>query len=266
LVLFSKNVQNVTKKKKTEQEMLEVSKLLVDPNWIQQKLFDDRNELVIKLLLIPVEPSVLARFAKYTGSSFGYLHTGLQINHTVVDWDSSGLIVPRQFSQNVYAALNIHTADTQKLKRTSELEQTVSKLIAKWNNDYEYNSFTKNCQHFVIAVIKAIGLDFRWNESIASYLDEIKNNPGNVTPHVNYKVNGKMVRKDFKTHQELDDFMEELAKSDPLQYSNLLGLLKAFDRGFWFRDLKNEEYKAPPNCPFKLPTGYEAEFGQLLGM
>lgn len=236
---------------------------MVDTEWIKERLFQSNvEELTIKLLIIPVDPSVFfAYLSKWTSaSSFGYLHTGIQINGTVVDWNTTGLIVPRLFSSNVHAALDIHSAATHKLKKTPELVETVAALIAKWNNDYEYASLTRNCQHFVTELIKAIGSDFSWNESIESYLNEIKNNPKNVTPHINYQLNGKLVRKNFKTHQELDDFITELSNSDPHQYSKLRGLLKAFDRGFWFRECSKENFEIPTKCPFNLPTGYELQF------
>jgi len=243
-----------------------LAKQLGDPNWISQQLFDIKEDLVIKLLLIPVAPSLLAHVTKITGSSYGYLHTGIQINNKVVDWDLSGLIVPRTFSSDVHAALDITSAATHSVQKTPELVAKATQLIVKWNNTHEYSTLFRNCQHFVNALLEEINIQLHWNESIASYLHEIKENPKNVAPHIEYKLNGKMERKEFTTHEDLDTFIHDLRRNDGDQYSEIKNLLKAFDRGFWFRDRAKlgSEFKPPRKCPYDLPTCYEVEFSQYL--
>lgn len=262
---YERRVSDLSQPEK-ERYFGEISLQVVDPVWISEQLFDpQKDNLVIKLLLIPIAPSAFAQITKITGSTYGYLHTGIQINNKVVDWDLTGLVIPRQFSSTVYAALDITSAGTSSLKKTPELMVKVTQFIAKWNSSYEYQTFTRNCQHFVNELLEEIGINLLWNDSIADYINEIKVNPQNISPHIKYNLNGKKVRKDFKNHEDLDNFIIEFRNNDPDQYSNLKSLLKAFDRGFWFRDRAAKTFIAPPNCPFDSPTGYDVvEFDNSL--
>jgi len=249
---------------KKEEYYNSLSKQLVDPDWLSKQLFDKQDVLVVKLLLIPVAPSIFAHLAKFTGTDYGYLHTGLQINGVVIDWDLTGLVVPRKFANKIYSALDINSAGTQSMNKSLEVLKNVTEVIVKWNQDYEYQTFTRNCQHFVNEIIKALGIKLSWNPSIASYIKDIKEDPKNVIPHIEYKLDGKMVRKKFETHQELDDFVEEFSKNDPIQYSALDGLLKSFDRGFWFRERSVGIFKDPKTCRWGIPTKYEPDFSSLI--
>jgi len=238
---------------------------LIDPNWISQQIFGPNlpigSVLVIKLLIVPVEPAFFtSKIVRITKNNYGYLHTALQISGSVVDWNSSGLCVPREFSQSVRAALDICSGGTEKVKNTVQVMRIVSEFIAKQNNFENYSNFSKNCQHFVDDLLKAMSIDIKWNPCIVTYLNEIRQNPNNVTPHIRYTVDGKYVRVDFKTHEELDIFIEMFKVQDPCQYLELGSLLKAFDRGFWFQDMIEGKFQPSPNCPWTVPTGYEVYF------
>jgi len=171
--------------------------------------------LTLKLLIIPIEPSMLLEsFSKIVNSTYGYVHTGIQFNNKVVDWDSSGLIVPRSFTKRAYAALDIHSVYTKRqIPITQILTKTVVEFIVEWNKHKEYNSVTCNCQHFVTSLLNAMGIELFWDERLASYLQDIKDNPENVVPHINYIVDKKLVCKKFTSHTDLDNFVNEFKKT-----------------------------------------------------
>lgn len=64
--------------------------------------------------------------------------------------------------------------------------------------------------------------------------------------------------RDFKTHQELDEYVLDLLKKDPKfpqNHSNDYALLKSFDRAFWLRYYKDKNEISTPHdqCPFGNP-------------
>jgi len=69
----------------------------------------------------------------------------------------------------------------------------------------------------------------------------------------------RKLKRNSKSHEELDNFTLEMRNSDPDQYLELKPLLKAFDRGFWFRDTVNQNITYNPIniCPYGTPTTYQ---------
>jgi len=62
-------------------------------------------------------------------AKYGWIHTALQIGDKIIDWNDSGLVVPRALQADVYTALDIHTASTKReIRKTPELISHVSFL------------------------------------------------------------------------------------------------------------------------------------------
>jgi len=233
---------------------------LADPEWMAEELFsqiEENNPIVLKLLLIPVTPHMLARFSSLV-SDYGLLHTAIQIGGKVIDWNAGSLVVPRQFSSSVYAAIQIQSAGTsRKLVKNERTVKMITDFIVKWNNTKTYSLLGCNCQDFVSSFLNALEIDLSWDPAVANYLEEIRKNPSTAKPHIRYQVNGKTVVKYFDSHDEFDAFTIEFRENDPLQYSKMEGLLKSFDRGFWFRAWGKDDYQKPKNCLWDMPTAYD---------
>jgi len=126
------------------------------------------------------------------------------------------------------------------------------KTIIYWNRNYSYSMMNRNCQHFVTEIIQGIGIGLFWTEDIASYLQDIITDPDNAKPHIYYidPSTKQRKRKEFSDHDDLHAFIKEIQGNDLQQYLSLQGLLKAFDRGFWFQSGCNYD----KTCPFGSPT------------
>jgi len=81
---------------------------------------------------------------------------------------------------------------------------------------------------------------------IGRYLADLKADPMNSTPQVR-EPDGKVVV--FTSHADVDEYVEKI-KSRPTLYEELMPLLKAFDRAFWLKELKNDE-EPRQTCPFQ---------------
>jgi len=246
-------------------------KTVVDPKWLEDQIFSAASyHLTFKLLVVPARNlnTLLKRIGTLTtgAAEYGWVHTALQIGDKIIDWNASGLAVPRTLHADAYTALDIHAASTKReIRKTPDLISNVVKTIIYWNKHYSYSMMNRNCQHFVNEILLVNGIKLFWTEDIESYLHDIITDPNNAKPHISYQdpSTKKLIHRVFKDHDDLHTFIKELQDKDLEQYMNLTGLLKAFDRGFWFQSRCN--YEKP--CIFGKPTtvGYISVGDELEG-
>lgn len=247
------------------------------------------RSLNIKLLITELLPhnsqrSIRKLISPFLGNiphlqpKFGIFHTAIIVGPFILEWTENSLCVPKRVGIAT-ALLTADVCEFQKTKDRSVLDK-LAKLIVQWNIEKEYCSFRLtgkhenegNCQDFVEAIMKTLGVSFTPQGPLKHCIDEMRSKgvcdlTYRPSPVVQSKYGLKEVYS-FKTHTELDEFGKHLISCDlmfKVDHKSDWELLKAFDRAFWVRNLKepdNPNYcssvKEGPDsqktaCPFGDP-------------
>lgn len=203
-----------------------------------------------------------------------FLHVALIVGPWYLEWNDSGLIVPKIAHGSPEIGLLMHDFKRiWKISRTSmsnsEITSTLAKVICKWNrtkffvkenlND-DVNS--GNCQDFVEECLDSLG-------SLTQKVQKIFNQPF----FQQFKIRGKCEFRffpsynlstifdekliQFNSHKELDDFLkstEDDYKMISVDYKNEYAELRSLDYVFWIKhylDPSNPKYKPCKHCPCK---------------
>ena len=192
----------------------------------------------VKLILRDLQhtiPPFASSFAKMIQLEFGALHAALIIDNVMLEWDDSGLILPTQVDQewifktrlqgtfNKYAsAMKPEIQDSARrmdFKKQIELvfevmkekQEAIDKLVEVviyYNTHYDYNVLTRNCQHFVMDAMKALGINKvpQFTGVFQEYFLELKSGKSSN------------VLEKFETHAELDSHVDTVIKPGLTQH------------------------------------------------
>lgn len=138
----------------------------------------------------------------------------------LIEWNSSGLVVPRR----CYSSAAILAVDIEQELSSLSLDHVidrVSKVIVEWNIYKEYSQSKANCQHFVDALCEALGITLNFQGAMNDYITKLRNQGKcKVAYHLSDDIREKLEIKDkkveFKTHHELDTFVNKILSKDPL--------------------------------------------------
>ena len=188
---------------------------------------EDVAKFHVKLLLRPVDrrratPKVVGKIAAALQMEYGPLHAALLINNEILlEWNSSSLVLPQltpiEENTRVLVAATVRGHDAIEQCRLSkpyssydemdlifdaaskklELISKLAKVIALYNSLYYYDVIFRNCQHFVLDCLQAIGC---------------KNTPqfdGKLKEYFEHLKQKGRVKADFHTHKELDDYVQQ---------------------------------------------------------
>lgn len=213
-----------------------------------QSRVEEAANFQVKLLLRYVDndtspPMVIGKVATALQMEYGPLHALLLINNELLlEWNSSSLIVPQYPDPNhtyeavtgpvlVSATVQDHLQIQRHLSQPYEdydefelifeatskkmqLFHNLASVIAKYNSMYYYHAIFRNCQNFVLDALTAIGC---------------KNKPefgGKLKTYFTYLKTKGCVMVDFKTHEELDDYVRQ--NVDNLSPENMEYLLTQY--------------------------------------
>ena len=201
-----------------------------------QKRTIQRMEIVtkfpVKLILRDLKhslPPFISSFSKMIQLEFGPFHAALIIDDVVVEWDDSGLIMPDQvdhewifqarlqgdFNNYVKAMkpkmkesarrMDFEKQIEQVFEATREKQQAINQLIdviVHYNTHYEYNILTRNCQHFVLDAMKALGINQvpQFTGVFQKYFEALK------------KGKSPNILEQFETHAELDEHVNSIMR------------------------------------------------------
>eukprot|EP01080_Neovahlkampfia_damariscottae_P009178 gene9178-1266_t len=205
---------------------------------------------------------------------FGMFHSALMIGPWMIDWNDSGICIPRKcVSQAALISADIDTIGSE--HRLDEVVDALADVICDWNAHVIYKDQSKreknegNCQDFVNAILEKLDVKIELEGPLGSFLKKLRNE-GKCK--IQFEMDSqfrdyfgiKEKTKEFKTHQELDSFVNELVELDvdfQKNYKDHWALLKSFDRAFWLKHFKfkNDEKFNPEmdgdeeNCPFGDP-------------
>jgi hypothetical protein len=115
---------------------------------------------------------------------------------------------------------------------------------------------------------RALDIQLNFGGALGTFLGQLRKTGQcelsyTLTPDLQQKLGVTETSKQFKTHKELDDFVQMVIQKCPTYFEmDSVGkddwvLLKSYDRAFWLRHFKNkkaEEFEPSHVCPFKNPT------------
>lgn len=201
---------------------------------------------------------------------FGWFHSALVIGPWYIEWNSSGLCIPRKcYSSAALLAIDVGTPIKNKVK-LKEMIDKLAGVIVRWNTTKEYSQKSANCQHFVDDICKEIGLNLEFSGAMGGFIKELRSSGKSslqwkIPEKIREECNIKEEKIKFQTHEELDKFVQNIYKHIPLfheKHKSDYRLLKSFDRAFWLRHFRNNihtDYLPLYNedqeldCPFGNP-------------
>ena len=168
---------------------------------------------------------------------FGPLHAALQVGDVILEWNDSNLVIPHfcspeeqllqadvqgltkwaEYTATQYKKVNkaVTASDYQKQIElvyhvTAEKHHQIQALvdvIIKYNTTYYYNLFDRNCQHFVIDCLKALGVEkpIQFTGGLREYFKALK------------EGRSSSVSAKFANHAELDRYMKEKEDSGEIK-------------------------------------------------
>ena len=187
--------------------------------------------LPIKLILTPLRRgrTLVKAFASHLEMQFGPLHAALQVGQVILEWNDSHLVTPYQCAYEdrlIQVNLEKHSRwvdsvkqhrgqlerATEDLNLTGQMEQVfliaarkkemidaLIEVIITYNRSYYYNLIDRNCQHFVMDALDALGIKLP------------KEFTGGLRNYYKAVIKGRnpKIPKEFKTHRDLDKYVEE---------------------------------------------------------
>lgn len=207
-------------------------------------------------------------------------HTALIIGKWLIEWNSGEICIPRYpLSLSSMLSFDIGEIEINSPEDLERVRDIISEFITGWNINMYYSNVSKesnhgNCQDFVDALIKKLGIRIEYKETaLGEYLSRMRKYGYakacfKLSP--DFKEYFKIKQDDFKelkrennlnelifeTHEELDKFCEYLKSVEveietKFKYEWLL--LKGFDRSFWIRyyTYKSKHQKKKENEPLK---------------
>jgi len=137
----------------------------------------------------------------------------------------------------------------------------ISEVIVEWNTTKSFNPSSCNSQHFVSALITALGVDPSNLKVVERFLDFLTQTTRSGKMEYTLKINGEEEK--ITSHPELDRYLQRLdihSTTNNIATEDFL-FAKAIDRAFWLRYKASEragkedlQYKSThERCPFGDP-------------
>lgn len=240
---------------------------------VTENLFSYKDRL-FRMTISPIQDMVARR-------TFGLFHSSVVVGPWYFSWSDIEVIVPKRIgTKNAFLAFDCTPGEWAINKLSlEEIKEKLCETLIKWNCAYSYAMKSKegtygNCQDFVIDLCKNLGVDIHKTlntGAFAHFMNKIRKygtfkmefNPSeefidyykfehnkDLQKFNNGKGRYKIV---FESHKELDRLWRYCQETDPFQDPSLdteVQLLKAFDRAFWLRHLKDR--KNPMYQPLEL--------------
>lgn len=241
-----------------EQEEKELEKLE------ELSKYSKTNEKVkIKLIISEISKSTpeknlrkfLSPFASTLNLSpqFGIFHSALSIGPWILEWTNKSVCIPKR----CYSNAAIIAVDVETTLETVDYEVIIDRLcevICRWNTLYEYDKYTKNCQHFVDDLLANLDIspNLKFKSQMGDFLKQLRNEGSyetvlHLSPTLRDHIKVKEEKILFKSHKQLDQFIIDAELAYPkfsVDYKEELMLLKSYDRAFWLRNLGKESSNA----------------------
>ena len=187
--------------------------------------------LPVKLILSQLRrgrPPFAHTWSSLFGFKFGPLHSALQVGEVLIEWGRESLVIPkfepivpgRELQFNVHGqgewreavgqfVLEMSMADYAPKRRTekkvdalcrsvaekAQLITSLVEVIIKYNREYKYDLFNRNCQHFVRDAMAALGIK------------ETPQLSGKLSEYYERLKDGKTKMPEFRNHESVDKYV-----------------------------------------------------------
>eukprot|EP00818_Percolomonas_sp_WS_P003566 CAMPEP_0117441756 /NCGR_PEP_ID=MMETSP0759-20121206/3797_1 /TAXON_ID=63605 /ORGANISM="Percolomonas cosmopolitus, Strain WS" /LENGTH=469 /DNA_ID=CAMNT_0005233617 /DNA_START=192 /DNA_END=1601 /DNA_ORIENTATION=+ len=209
---------------------------------------------------------------------YGLYHCGLCVAAWILEWNSSGLCIPRK----VVSSAALMSIDIDRWSNT-DLQSAVDKMaevIVRWNTTMKYTNgvgrrssskkHVGNCQDFVDDMLQALNIRVDFQGALKEFLNDLRTKGKSelkfkITPtfRETFDLDEHVSEIIFKTHSQLDEFVHRIKSHKAsfkleLDFHDESYLLKSYDRAFWMKNFKyedDERWKPSEkcSCPFKDP-------------
>ncbi|KAF0972667.1 hypothetical protein FDP41_008916 [Naegleria fowleri] len=282
----------------------------LNPNSIPQEVLmmnSRRKEgpyLKIKLIITELGEGFTHRTIRRLGSlvghneikssEFGLFHSSLIIGPVQLEWTDNSIVVPRKEKSSSKAVFAVDVCKIRGQENLNDIYDKLAHFCTFWNGHRLYVQKDTNCQHFVVELLKAIGVYNQFKKNIEStilgkYLNKLKEfgtcEMSYIIPeHLAQRIlkeckdeissslkqllqtslKGKEIV--FNSHSVLDEYYETVLKVEPTYFD--LGdhkkeeeLLKAYDRAFWLRRQSSKLSNDPRVKPLRDPCPFDTNGG-----
>lgn len=207
--------------------------------------------LTIKLLLtnlpddgVSMLDHITKRLKKIVAQSispYGLNHAALQLGPYIIDWNESGIIIPRWMS-SANSTLLIPVRDDEQASVRFNALPKICKKIVEWNVNWKYTNLTfntskklSNCQDFVLKMLEFLDIQPNWKKGgfIDVYINKIKEGAITGDELKIWDVTDNCKQVTFEDHDALADWWHSrsLENRDP----ELVVLVKCIERVFQMR-------------------------------
>ncbi|KAL9655395.1 hypothetical protein ABK040_011236 [Willaertia magna] len=227
----------------------------------------------------------LVKHQEIKNSEYGLFHSSLIIGFVQLEWTDNSICVCRKDKSSSKAVFAVDVATIKGQENVNDVFDKLSEFCCYWNGHRIYNQKDANCQHFVVDLLKCIGVYNHFKKKIentllGNYLNKLKeygtcdmtfplndqiktlllNANEKQEIHLSnelktiLKTNQKEIQ--FLSHEMLDEFYRRILTCNPTYFESLDAkreeeLLKAYDRAFWLRYQSVKMQKDGRVCPHK---------------
>jgi len=282
----------------------------LNPNSIPQEVLmmnSRRKEgpfLKIKLIITELGEGFTHRTIRRLGSlvghgeikssEFGLFHSSLIIGPVQLEWTDNSIVVPRKEKSSSKAVFAVDVCKIRGQENLNDIYEKLSEFCTFWNGHRLYVQKDTNCQHFVVELLKAIGVYNQFKKNIEStilgkYLNKLKEFgtcdmsyiipehlvqrmqkecKDEISPQLKQLLQTASKGKEviFESHSVLDEYYETVLKIEPTYFD--IGdhkkeeeLLKAYDRAFWLRRQSTKMANDPRVKPLRDPCPFDTNGG-----
>ncbi|KAF0980637.1 hypothetical protein FDP41_013120 [Naegleria fowleri] len=112
----------------------------------------------------------------FYSNKFGHYHLSLVIGSTKIEWCDGSLVVATPMNnllsdKIIFQYTCYKTSDAKEINRIID---TVSEMATKWNREKTYSMFFCSCQHFIVELLKACGINYQQESSIQEQLKRLR--------------------------------------------------------------------------------------------
>lgn len=175
----------------------------------------------------------------------GLFHCALIIGPHIIDWDQSGICLPRSvLSADVLLAQEM--ASIRSLDVLNQVMKSFSKALVDWNLNYSFSELgdkanTGNSYTFVMDILNQIGIPFHPHDIIDQFISSMQmSGTGKMRflmkPEFRNSFNLDFDSIIFENHLSLNEFIRQLKSVDPEWEKKWIGeekLLYLFKEFFW---------------------------------
>jgi hypothetical protein len=179
----------------------------------------------------------------------GLFHSALAVGPWLIEFNSSGIIIPRKCLSRV-AMLSSTVMTVTTYEQLEQVRDILAEKIVEWNLTKLYKSHGGdrsvygNCQELIDSILNQFGVKMDYSSILGSYIQDLREHGScklsfKVSEEFSKYFNISEKSIVFHTHEQVDNFVinrlqsvnKDWIKIFPQEYE----LLMAFDRAFWMR-------------------------------